>query len=343
MYRKQLQNIGQGIINSKSISAELAQVDFLSDFFFNLTRKASELSQQKKCVETFLPGGVALSSADAATCLDDQLRTSRFIKGIYNAIKELFKRFPDQKIHIVYAGCGPYATLLLPVLSFFSPDDIEATLIDVNLTSVQSVKELVAILDLKKYIYNILHADAVTYKHPGSHPLHMVITETMFHALIREPQVAITANLARQITNNGILIPEEIRLDLAVTLFGKEPYLQNGLLNVSEKKSHSDFKRCRLNTLFSMNKESDFSDKIADNSYRFESTFYKIPENFDTCPDICILTDIRIFKDIRLAPAESLITNPYCVASLFNMRTHTHFKLIYDFKDIPNWTYQLKG
>lgn len=345
MHKKQLQNISQYIINSSSINDELLHTKLLSDFLTALVKDIDEPLQQKKFTETFIPGGIALSSEDAAVCLDDYLRTARFIKGTYSAIKELLTCFPDQKINILYAGCGPYAALLLPILYFFNKDDINVTLLDINLSSIQSVKKLVSILDLRDYIHDIVQADAVKYKQPASQPLHLVITETMFQALIREPQVAITANLAPQIVKNGILIPEEIKLELIYTFFGKEPYLQNPdeLPNVFEKKSNTDFKRYKLDTLFSMNKEYNFSDKTYSNSYQFESPFYKLPAGFDTHPDICIITDIKIFQDIHLAPAESLITNPYCIASLFNMTSHTHFKLIYNFKNIPNWTCQLKG
>lgn len=345
MHKKQLLAISQGIINSNGINDELFYATLLSDFFTKLTTNTNQPFQKKKLTETCIPGGIALSSAEAAACLNDYLRTVRFIKGTYSAIKTLFNRFPDQEINILYAGCGPYAALLLPILYFFNEDDINVTLLDIDLSSIQSVKELVHILDLREYIHDIIQADAVKYQQPESQPLHMVITETMFHALIREPQVAITANLAPQITKNGILIPEAIKLNLVYTFFGKEPYLQNGPNppDTLQKKSNTGPKRYKLDTLFSMNKEYNFSDKTIDNSYQFESVFYKLDESFAAHPDICIITDIKIFKNIRLAPSESLITNPYCVASLFNMANHTHFKLIYNFKNIPNWTYQLKG
>ena len=225
MYKKQLLNISHGIINSNCVEEELIHAKLLSDFFVNLIYNNKE-SLQQKTTETLIPGGIALSSADAAICLNDQLRTSRFIKGTYIAIKELLHRFPNQKINILYAGCGPYAPLLLPLLPFFNKEDIRVTLLDINAASIQSVKELMSILDLRDYIHDIIQTDAVKYKQPELHPLHLVITETMFHALIREPQVAITANLAPQITKNGILIPEEIKLDLVYTFFGKELYLQ---------------------------------------------------------------------------------------------------------------------
>lgn len=345
MHKKQFLNISQSIINSKNINEEFLFAKQLSDFFNQFHFSINESIQQQSKIETIINGGIALSSVDAASCLDDPLRTVRFIKGAYLAIKELFTRFPGQKINILYAGCGPYAALLLPALPFVNKEHIRITLIDINISSIQSVKELLAILDLQDYVHDIVLANAVTYKHPEAQPLHLVISETMFHALIREPQVAITANLAPQIIKNGILLPKEIKLDLAYTFFAKEPYLQKNpaTMCVMKNESNSTCKRRRIDTLFSMNKENNFSDKTTSNSCLFESAFYELPGNFDNHPDICIFTYIKIFKELQLSSAESFITNPYCIESLYNVIGHTHFKMIYDFRGIPNWNYKLRG
>ena len=197
---------------------------------------------------------------------------------------------------------------------------------------------------MEEYNITILQGDAITYKQPESKPLHLVITETMFHALIREPQAAITANLAPQIIRGGLLIPEEITLSMAYSSFAKEPYLQShqyAFVDL-EAKMQNLVERFEFDTLFSMNKNDNFSNKISDHTFQFESDFYELPKEFSNYPDVCVYTRVRIFKDIKLNSSESYITNPYCLFSMFNTTNCTHFKLIYNFKDIPNWTYQLK-
>jgi|GEM_PF-699148 len=338
---KQLRDIGKKIISSTKINEEITSVRFLSDFFSSCLLNRNELHSSKKN-EIVLSGGIALSSFDAAICVDDYIRTARFIKGTYLAIQELQQKFSAQKINILYAGCGPYATILLPLLPLIDKEHVHITLLDINEYSLLSVKTLLAKLDLGDYSIDVIQADAITYKHPSSHPLHLVITETMFHALTREPQVTVTANLSPQITEGGILIPEEITLSMAYSFSAKEPFLQNGdaaftgLETAPAKYIH----RSESNTLFSMNKQDNFSDKVSHHVFQFESPLYELPKEFSLHPDICIYTDIRIFNNITLGLAESYITNPYCVNSIYNLTDHKSFKLVYHFKDIPKWVYE---
>jgi hypothetical protein len=129
------------------------------------------------------------------------------------------------------------------------------------------------------------------------------------------------------------------------SFYAKEPFLQNSKTAFDamiEKAPQAYSKQVKLDTLFSMNKCYNFFDAVRYNTFKFESHFYEFPKEFANYPDICIYTNIRIYKNSKLGLAESYITNPYCVASLFNFTHCTHFKLIYTFKDIPTWTYELK-
>ena len=345
MYQKQLIAIAKDIIASVSVQEEIQGAKLLSDFFSKFNIHEAGILQEEKQMETIVSGGVALSPLGAAICLDDYLRTTRFIKGTYLAIKELLLKFPSQKINILYAGCGPYATVLLPLLPLLNKEAIDVILLDINEYSVQSVKELIFKLELADYDVCVLRGDAISYKHPKSKPLHLLITETMFRALIREPQVAITANLAPQLCPDGILLPEEIELSMGYSFFTKEPFLHGGeqSFTIFKKETLSYPDRLKSDTLFSMNKNDNFSDETSYNPYQFESGFYELPKEFNQYPDICIFTSIRIFKDLQLNSAESYITNPYCVTSLFSLTGYTHVQLVYDFKDIPAWSYEVKG
>ena len=325
--------IGQKIIDSNSIQAEIESTKLLAAFFDQSVLNKKKLPRQN---ETIVTGGIALSSFDAAVCINDYLRTARFIKGIYKAIKELIKRFPAQKINILYAGCGPYATLLLPLLPLFNKRALQIMLIDINEHSIASVKKNIALLNLEDYIIDTIIGDAVSYKKPASWPLHLVVAEAMFEALIREPQVRVTANLAPQIEKNGLLIPQEIIIDLACAFFSKQPYYKTNDLNNIKNILPEYYK---IDTLFTLDKSSHFAEQIENSIYRFESTSYKKPADMQHYPDICIFTYVRVFKDILLDTGESLITNPHCITAITNLNK-PDFKLTYDFKDIPKWNYQ---
>ena len=89
------------------------------------------------------PCGFAISPKYAAGCLLDYHRTKKFLRGIAAAIEEAFRRFPGQVIEIVYAGCGPYGTLLIPLCTRFSSDTIRFTFIDSHQRSLDSVRTIV--------------------------------------------------------------------------------------------------------------------------------------------------------------------------------------------------------
>lgn len=287
--------------------------------------------------EILLENGIALSRNDAANCIKDYKRTASFINGVYKAIISTLEKFPNTKINILYAGCGPYAPLILPLLSFFKPEQLSVTLVDINESSIKTVKKIVSELKFEPYISSIIIADAIEYKHEVLNSLHIIVTETMFHALTKEPQVAITQNLVPQLVKGGILIPEEINVSLGYSFFAKEPYLNqyNNEYNITNE-SNQNIKRESLETLFTINK-NESKRTIHSYPYYFESKWYNPPESFNETPDICIFTSVTIFDTIKLQYEDSLITNPFCIKSLYNLNKQSQFKIKYSIKNAPKW------
>ncbi len=85
-----------------------------------------ENEQNKKDIHH--ENGMALSTTFAARCIDDIIRTRQFIRGIYQAIEDLQLK-KSKPITLFYAGTGPFATLSLPILTKFSPQELQLILL----------------------------------------------------------------------------------------------------------------------------------------------------------------------------------------------------------------------
>lgn len=163
--------------------------------------------------ETGLPTGKAVSPRDAARCVLDFRRTSRFLRGIHAAVLEARRRFPGTKIEVLYAGCGPFAPLALPLTSRFSPAEVSFTLLDVHERSLDAARLVFEAFGAAAFVRDYVRCDAASYRHDASRDVHVVVVEAMQAALEKEPQVAITMNLAPQLRSGGIFIPERIAVD----------------------------------------------------------------------------------------------------------------------------------
>lgn len=156
--------------------------------------------------------GIAVAPAIAADCIwQDPERTRQFIRGLNSAIREARSRFHGETIRVIDAGCGPYASLAIAQTGSFSPQEVQFTLLEINEISARTAARTIEVLGLQEYFSQIITADAASYRHAGARP-HVVVTETMYRALLREPQAAVTANLAPQMEKGGIFVPEEIVL-----------------------------------------------------------------------------------------------------------------------------------
>ncbi len=198
----------------------------------NAVRELSEIFREitggdEKLLGSFIDtrSGRALSPKSAADCFYDVTRVQVFLRGICDAVREAQKRFPNEKIKILYAGCGPFAALGVLLASQFSPKEIEILPIEIQEVSAECARQVIKVLGLELYMPEVIHGNAAKYRNDGQSP-HVIVTETMYQGLLNEPQAAITANLAPQLKEGGIFVPE--RVDVSAWLASEKGGLSLG-------------------------------------------------------------------------------------------------------------------
>jgi hypothetical protein len=337
MNAAELKNIVIDIINSDDVHQSVDAVKKLSEFFNTIAADITfELSADN---EKNIAGGQALSTYHAAACTNDYLRTCYFIKGIFRALTTLQTDFPNKTLNIIYAGCGPFATLLLPLLPLYESTLVDAVLLDINASSLQFVEKFISLLHLEEYYIKLVEADATKYQIPDGWDTDLFISETMHYALTAEPQVAITRNFIPQLLPHTVFIPTQIHINMVYTSFGREPFIKSSQDASQTTKDKPEPARLFIDRLFSIGKNA--AEIITSTSIK--SRFYPVPQNWETYPDLCIFTEVNIYEDLTLGTAESLITNPYCITSLYHLRAHSEFQLEYDYSETPKWALKFKN
>lgn len=238
-------------------------------------------------IATILKSGKAISPTDAARCVLDFTRTTKFIRGIHSAILDLKQKFPGEKIEILYAGCGPFAPLVLPHCAMFGPEEVSVTLIDVHERSIESTKKVFERFGFRDHVCELITADASLYRAVGGKKFHLIITETMQKTLEKEPQVDITLNLSNQLRENGIFIPQKITITACLA------NIQNEFLKGFARQ------RILLGTIFELS---------ADSKDILKPRTIEMP-NVDTAGmSLMLLTNILVFGNYRLEDYQSGIT-----------------------------------
>lgn len=246
-----------------------------------------------------LSQGKAIGPVGAAHCLLEFRRTAVFLKGIYKAILQLQQSFPGKRINILYAGCGPYATLLTPVTTLFPATEVGFTLLDINETSLAAAKKLYETFGLEEYVSQFVLADAVEYRVKETDDIHMVISEAMLNALRREPQVAIMMNLIPQLQQGAIFIPYEIAVSAWLTSWAEE---MEGFIAGGKQP-----KRQRLGTVYTIGSEK---------AEMPQETIIEIPRGPGQLDQLDLFTDITVFGDEKLGAYDCSLTNPLNVCNI---------------------------
>ena len=134
-----------------------------------------------------------------------------FLRGINKAIRDHLGK--SDQMRILYGGCGPFATVLTPITSVFSPGEVQFTFLEIEPKSVESVKRLYAEWGLEAYLKDIRLEDATDPTLSFVDRFGIIVSEAMQAGLRTECQVPITRNLVRFLGDGGHFIPGKISLD----------------------------------------------------------------------------------------------------------------------------------
>lgn len=100
-------------------------------------------------------------------------------------------------------------------MAVLNSSDVKFTLLDIHSESIESVNRVIRAFDLGDHVEGICVTDAAQYKIDVECSPDTVLIEMMRARLETEPQVAVATHLMRQ-APEAVLIPEEIRIDLAL-------------------------------------------------------------------------------------------------------------------------------
>jgi hypothetical protein len=322
----------------------------LYSLFSSITGIAEDSTHPDDLHEAQLAGGKAIAPKDAARCILDYHRTSKFLRGTKAAILAAQQRFPDTTIEILYAGCGPFAPFAIPLTSQFSSSEIRFTLLDIHQRSLDAVQLLFQTLGLNAFVDDYIKSDATTYKHDEQKEIHVIITEAMQRALEKEPQAAITMNLASQLCAGGIFIPESITIDACLcdlrTEFTLLPAESVGLDSLPDDPAAGRV-RIHLGRVLELTAEScrDLSapggkDDV-DVAAPFPKVVITVPKGTDTELDLMLSTSITVFDSIVLGDYESGLTCPAILHDLGKLPGGARVEFQYRLGNKPGFKYRL--
>lgn len=166
--------------------------------------------------QSWLPSGLAVSPVNAALCAHEFLRGAAFIQGAARAMEQAAARCDGRPVRVLYAGCGPYAFLLLPLMALWPADRACFTLLDIHAEALAPARRLVTALGLDAGVACWIQADAATVKLDPDFLPDVIVSETMSAALKSEPQVAITRNLLGQ-APGALMVPASVRVDCVLS------------------------------------------------------------------------------------------------------------------------------
>jgi hypothetical protein len=318
-FNKQLESLSKILLQSDNPGVLRNTVHQFHDLYSSLCGiNAGDITDDT----VFLSTGKAISPISAAHCLLEYKRTAVFFRGVYKAVLSIQNNFPREKINILYAGSGPYASLVTPLTSFFTEEELCFDILDINPVSLDAVKSLYTKLGLLGYVNNFIEADATKYRIEENRVIHIVISETMNRTLEKEPLVHIMQNLIPQMKEKGVFIPQSVKITACVSLPEKAGMsLADEIL--SESKSVGD--------VYTVTRAECRPEK---------RVIIKIPEDVKKDRCLYLLTTIDVFDDEELKVHDCSLTLPKFISTT-DGHAGKRVKFEYIPDELPRFVYEI--
>lgn len=254
--------------------------------------------------ETRLDSGLAIAPTMAAMCLRELYRTPAFIRGLGTAIRDSLR--PDRPVRVLYAGCGPYALLALPLMTVFSRDQAVFTLLDIHQQCLEDAKKLIDSLGLSDRIAKYICTDATRHEIPDDEVPDVIVSETMSVALHNEPQVSIVRNLLAQ-APAARMVPQSVSVEACLLDLSKEhlflPADHTGEIMEPQRD------RVALGKVFELN-STNILDWANIAGEHLPAGRIEIPSPLENRYHPYLLTHITVYGETRLLDYESSLTMP---------------------------------
>jgi hypothetical protein len=338
-----LNQISTTLLNEASAPTQMREaLDSFAQLCSDVTGVVPDRSFDAWAGDSLLEAGVAIAPEAAAHCVKDYQRSVVFISAVHAAINTARERFANQPIEILYAGCGPFATLLLPLLGQFKAGDLHVHLLDIHQRSLDSVAQLIEHFGLQAHRINYVQDDACRYQHSGSP--HIIITETMQKSLEQEPQFAVTANLAPQLHPQGIFIPQKIEVELCLADLEAETAAFKHGAALEPDTLIKTGRRHPLGTVLCLTPETATAllEKAKKNSctgvLELNPVQVTIPTGEDpTGFDALLFTRIQVFEQYRLLDYESEITLPLRCTEMRPLQAGEKYQVWFELGSYPRF------
>lgn len=301
----ELKRIAREILDPGKEPADLIPAaQALRDLFENRTHFCVDHDRDIAVGGTRLDSGLAISPTLAAMCIRELFRTLSFIRGLNQAISDAMR--PGRPVRILYAGCGPYASLAVPLMAVYSPGQLAFTLLDIHRESLDRALTLITSFGLGGHVEDALCEDATRYRIPEEKQPDVIVSETMAVCLHNEPQVTIARHLLGQ-APEARMVPQSVSIEVCMLDWAREHVLMPAGYIGEFPQSERD--RVYLGRIFELDAASILGWQDLEGDH-LPGGSVRIPISLKSHYRPYLLTKILVYGDIRLQDYDCSLTLP---------------------------------